>query len=35
MPEKKTGLILLTSSGGRWFGKMEKDIFEKLVNNVY
>lgn len=33
MPHKRIGLILLTSSGGKWFGKMEKDIFEKLMNN--
>ncbi|MEO1513915.1 MAG: serine hydrolase domain-containing protein [Bacteroidota bacterium] len=29
-PQKDRGLILLTSSGGKWFGKMEKTIQTKL-----
>jgi hypothetical protein len=33
MPEKKLGLILLTSSGGRWFGKLEKDLLNRIAEN--
>ncbi len=33
MPEKKLGLILLTSSGGRWFGKLEKDLLNRLASD--
>ena len=30
-PEKNMGLVLLTSSGGRWFGQLEKAITQKLL----
>lgn len=30
-PEYKSGVILLTSSGGKWVGQMEKEIFHKLT----
>ena len=30
-PEKQTGLIMLTSSGGRWFWEMERQINKKLL----
>lgn len=29
-PEKNTGLILLTTSGGEWFGQLEKALFDRL-----
>ena len=34
-PEHNSGIILLTSSGGRWVGELEKEIFYKLTNRRY
>ena len=34
-PEYKSGVILLTSSGGRWVGELEKELFAKLTNQEY
>ncbi len=34
-PEHDLGLIILTSSGGRWIGELEKEIFYKLTNQTY
>ncbi|SFU71488.1 serine hydrolase domain-containing protein [Pontibacter akesuensis] len=31
VPEHNVGLLLLTSSGGRWFGALEKELVIKLV----
>ncbi|MEM8899995.1 MAG: serine hydrolase domain-containing protein [Bacteroidota bacterium] len=31
LPEKKAGIILLSSSGGKWFWEMEQLILEKLM----
>lgn len=32
LPEKKAGIILLASSGGKWFWEMEQLILEKLMS---
>lgn len=34
-PEHDLGLIILTSSGGRWIDELEKEIFYKLTNQTY
>ncbi len=34
-PQENVGLVLLTSSGGRWFGRLETEIFSKLTNRPY
>ncbi len=34
-PQYKSGVIILTSSGGRWVGQLEKEIFAKLTNQKY
>ncbi len=33
MPEEGLGLIMLTSSGGKWFGNLGKEIREYLIKN--
>lgn len=32
LPQKAVGLILLTSSGGRWLGRLEKQLVTELAN---
>ncbi len=34
-PEYKSGVIILTSSGGKWVGELEKKVFYKLTNREY
>ncbi|MEL6124618.1 MAG: serine hydrolase domain-containing protein, partial [Bacteroidota bacterium] len=34
-PQYKSGVILLTSSGGSWVGELEKEILYKLTNRTY
>ncbi len=34
-PNYKSGIILLTSSGGHWVGELEKELFYKLTNRKY
>lgn len=34
-PEHQAGVLLLTSSGGRWVGELEKELFYKLTNRNY
>jgi len=34
-PEYKSGVIILTSSGGKWVGELEKKVFYKLTNRKY
>lgn len=34
-PEYKSGVIILTSSGGKWVGQLEKEIFYKLTERKY
>ncbi|MEL7263770.1 MAG: serine hydrolase domain-containing protein [Planctomycetota bacterium] len=34
-PEKNCGLVLLSSSGGYWFGQLEKEIYSRLVGEPY
>lgn len=34
-PQYKSGVIILTSSGGRWVGSLEDEIFSKLTNQKY
>ena len=34
-PEYKSGVIILTSSGGKWIGELEKKVFYKLTNRKY
>jgi len=34
-PEKNVGLVLLSSSGGHWFGQLEDEIYHKLVGEEY
>jgi len=34
-PQYKSGVIILTSSGGRWVGALENEIFAKLTNQKY
>lgn len=34
-PEYKSGVIILTSSGGKWVGELEKKVFYKLTNRTY
>ena len=34
-PEYQSGVIILTSSGGKWIGELEKEIFYKLTNRKY
>jgi len=34
-PEYNLGLIILTSSGGRWIGELEKELFFKFTKRIY
>lgn len=34
-PEYRSGVIILTSSGGKWVGELEKELFAKLTNQTY
>ncbi|WP_299060481.1 serine hydrolase [uncultured Polaribacter sp.] len=34
-PEFKSGVIILTSSGGKWVGELQKELFAKLTNQKY
>lgn len=34
-PEYRSGIVILTSSGGQWVGELEKKVFYKLTNRKY
>ncbi len=34
-PQYQSGVILLTSSGGRWVGELEKQLFYKMTDQTY